>query len=101
MKLLAVPQRATKRDYVDVHALMTLGRMPLPDMIASFRQKFPTGDARSAVRALGYFADVEKLAMHEMLNRTTWEDVKAGLSRALERLDLERALRGRQLDRSR
>jgi hypothetical protein len=86
MKLLAMTQRATKRDYVDIHALVTSGALSLGSMLDSFRAKFPTGDSEAVVRALGYFGDVDKGPMPEMLNKTTWQMVTRDLGRALERL---------------
>jgi hypothetical protein len=93
MKLLAITQRATKRDYVDIHAMLTTGKMSLGSMIRGFARKFPTGDPSAVVRALGFFGDVDKGPMPEMLNGTTWETVKRDLARHLARLDLDQALR--------
>jgi len=92
MKLAAVAQRTTKRDYIDVHALMKAG-LDLEAQVGAFQEKFPKADARVLVRALGYFADVDKEPMPEMLVKTTWDDVKRELTRALERFDLPRALK--------
>lgn len=84
MKLAAVMGRATKRDYVDIHALLTLARMPLSAMLDAFRSKYPQADHRPALHALIYFADVEKQQMPIMHERTSWEDVKAGLVKAVD-----------------
>jgi hypothetical protein len=92
MKLLAITQRAVRRDYVDIHALLTQGGMSLEAMVYAFHQKFPTGDPAGVVRALNYVGDVDKGIMPEMLNRTTWEKVKKDLARAMEGFDLARAL---------
>jgi len=53
------------------------------------------------VRALSNFGDVEKAPMPEMLNGTTWEQVKRDLARALDGFDLTRALSGRHEKRRR
>jgi hypothetical protein len=87
MKLLATCGRATKKDYVDLHALMTAGRLSLPAMVAAFVAKFPTGDPQAAVRALGCFGDVEKQSMPPMLLATTWKNVKDALARAVASFD--------------
>jgi hypothetical protein len=91
MKLLAIAQRAVKRDYVDIHALLTIGEMSLEAMVRAFEKKFPTGDPSVALRGLAHASDVDKGPMPEMLNGTTWEHVKRDLARALERFDLTRA----------
>ncbi len=95
MKLAAVTQRSLKRDYVDVHAMMTLGKLSLETQVGFFHSKFPAADAALVVRGLGYLADVEKGAMPIMLNGTKWETVKGEIARALDRFDLSRALSGR------
>jgi hypothetical protein len=87
MKLAALCGRATKKDYVDVHALMSLGRMPLSAMASAFAMKYPTGDPIAAVRAVGYFQDAEKQTMPAMLNKTTWKNVKDRLSRSVATFD--------------
>ena len=94
MKLAAVCQRTTKRDYVDVHALMKSG-LSLEAQLSAYHEKFPKADPTIVVRALGYFGDVEKEPMPVMISRVTWEQVKRDLTRALERLNLDRALRMR------
>ena len=96
MKMLAVTQRAVKRDYVDIHALLVLGEMLLETMVQAFHQKFPTGDPVSAVRALTYVGDVEKGPMPEMLNDTTWDQVKKDLASAVARFTLTPAPSGRK-----
>ncbi len=105
MKMAAVISRTTKRDYVDVHALLTTARVSLEAQVAAFHEKFPKGDPTTVAKALGYFKDVDKAPMPVMLNGATWEVVKKDLTRALERFDLTRALklksrhRGPDLDR--
>ncbi len=84
MKLAAVMARATKRDYVDLHALLTLAGMSLDEMFEAFRAKFPDSDPRPALRAMTYFVDVDKQRMPIMQAGPTWEDVKAGLLEAAE-----------------
>jgi len=90
MKLAAVSQRSMKRDYVDVHALMTIGKMTLERQLGFFQQKFPKADSSIVVRALGYFTDVDKGPMPEMVAFTKWDVVKRDISRSLRRLDLSR-----------
>jgi hypothetical protein len=84
MKLAAVMGRATKRDYVDVHALLTAVGMPLSVMLDAFRAKYPRADHRPVLRALTYFGDVESQQMPVMHSRTTWKEVKAALVRAVD-----------------
>ena len=90
MKLVAMVQRAEKRDYVDIHALLTEGKMSLGAMFRALARKAPQLDPEVAHRALGYFADAEKTKMPRMLNGTTWERVKADLSREAAKLAVRR-----------
>lgn len=96
MKLAAVCQRTTKRDYIDIHALMKSG-LSLEAQLSAFHEKFPAGDPALVVRALGYFADVDKEPMPAMISPVTWDQAKRDLTRSLERLNLEHALRTRCL----
>jgi len=54
-------------------------------------------DPALVVRALGYFADVDKEPMPAMISPVTWDQAKRDLTRSLERLNLEHALRTRCL----
>ncbi|MBN2574773.1 MAG: nucleotidyl transferase AbiEii/AbiGii toxin family protein [Deltaproteobacteria bacterium] len=83
MKLVAVVQRAEKRDYVDIHAILLAREMSLAEMFRALVKKSPQLDPKVAQRALGHFADAEKTKMPQMLNATTWEKVKADLAREL------------------
>ncbi len=81
MKLLAIYQRGTKKDFVDMHALLETGYLTLGDMFAAFREKFGIDDTSEVVRALAYFGDTDELPMPHMLSGRTWEEVKHGLLR--------------------
>jgi hypothetical protein len=85
MKMTAIVQRAVKRDYVDLHVLFDLGRLPLGDVVTTMQRKFPGVDPSLALHAMAYFKDVEHQPMPEMLMKITWEGVKKGLVRVRER----------------
>ncbi len=85
MKMTAIVQRATKRDYVDLDALFRSRRVSLGDAISTMKKKFPGVDPSLALRALNYFRDVEQQPMPAMLVNTSWEDVKRGLARVRDR----------------
>ncbi len=50
MKMTAIVQRATKRDYVDLHAIFTSGRVELADTVSAMKTKFPGVDPYLALR---------------------------------------------------
>jgi hypothetical protein len=85
MKLLAIVQRGTKRDFVDVHALLENGQ-PLSGMVSDFGARFGVTDPMSVLRALVYFEDAEADPMPDMRTRVTWDAVRNRLEREVERL---------------
>ncbi len=85
MKMTAIVQRATKRDYVDLYAIFKNGSVDLGDAVSTMKRKFPGVDPSLAQRALGYFKDVDKQPMPEMVVKMSWNDVKAGLLRVRSR----------------
>ena len=85
MKLAAICQRSVKRDYVDLHTILTMGGVSMGALVSAWNHKFPGKDVGFALRALAYFADVEKARMPEMLSKTTWERVKADLQNLVAR----------------
>jgi hypothetical protein len=85
MKLAAICQRSVKRDYVDLHAILTTGGASIGDLVSAWNRKYPGKDVGFALRALGYFTDVDKARMPEMLSKTTWEKVKTDLEKLIAR----------------
>jgi hypothetical protein len=85
MKLAAICQRSVKRDYVDLHAILTMGGVSIGDLVIAWNRKYPGKDVGFALRALAYFADVDNARMPEMLSRTTWEKVKTDLEKLVAR----------------
>ena len=81
MKLAAICQRSVKRDYVDLHAILTLGGMSIRDLVSAWNHKYPGKDVGFALRALAYFSDVDKGRMPEMISKTTWETIKTDLEK--------------------
>ncbi|MGD0838369.1 MAG: nucleotidyl transferase AbiEii/AbiGii toxin family protein [Polyangia bacterium] len=81
MKLAAICQRSVKRDYVDLHAILTSGSVSVDDLTNAWNRKYPGKDVGFALRALVYFADVDKARMPEMLVKTGWDKIKAELEK--------------------
>jgi hypothetical protein len=81
MKLLAVAQRGSRKDFVDVYELLQNGAA-LPRMLEDFREKFKT-DSISALRGLTYFDDAETEPMPEMLNTVEWPTMKRAVAGAV------------------
>lgn len=81
MKLLAIAQRGSRKDFVDVHELLRQGSK-LADMLLDFRTKFQA-DSVSVLRGLSYFDDAETEPMPEMLNASDWSAVRGDVTRAV------------------
>lgn len=84
MKIEAVTNRGTKKDFVDVYFL--LKRFPIQQLLAFYGQKFPNGSAFNVIRSLSYFEDAEVQAMPEMLVPTDWEEIKARIGIAIRNI---------------
>ena len=81
MKLLAIAQRGSRKDFVDVYELLQSG-VVLRGMLEDFREKFKT-DSISALRGLTYFDDAETEPMPDMLKPLDWRELRAALGQAV------------------
>lgn len=85
LKLLAVAQRGTKKDFVDVYAICRHG-LSLGVMLECYRQKYAVDDIARVVFSLCYFDDAEPAPMPKMLVDTTWVEVKQSLQQWVKSL---------------
>lgn len=74
MKLLAVTQRGTKKDFVDVLAISR--QLPLAGMLECYRRRFGVTDTSRVLAGLCYFDDAEAEPMPMMLMPLEWDAVK-------------------------
>ena len=81
MKLLAVAQRGTRKDFVDLHAL--LERFSLAEMIGGFCRKYSVSDTSRLIYSLSYFDDAEADPMPEMLVDVDWPAVRKSVRGAV------------------
>jgi hypothetical protein len=79
MKLAAVAQRGSKKDFVDVFALG--GVLPLDEMLTLYRHKYGVRDVGHVLVALAYFDDADRERTPMLLQRQPWPDVKAVIRR--------------------
>ena len=77
MKLLAVAQRGTKKDFIDVHALSR--QMRLARMLDCYQTRFGVTDTSRILAGLCFFDDAEAEPMPVMLVPLDWETVKRDL----------------------
>lgn len=81
MKCIAVVQRGTKRDYVDMYFLNKM--FGLKKIFKWVAKKYPMYDIYHIKTGLIYFAEAENDVMPKMLVDCSWEEVKKELEKAV------------------
>ncbi len=81
MKLVAICDRSTKKDFIDLYELTKQGNM-LDTMFRWYDKKYHKleSNAFSIIRSLTYFDEAEEENMPEMIHPILWEDVKKFLA---------------------
>ena len=74
MKINAVTNRGTRKDFVDVARL--LEDHSLDEIFGWYRMKYPDANPALAMRSLSYFVDAETMPMPRMLVPFDWEEAK-------------------------
>jgi hypothetical protein len=77
MKLAAVAQRGSRKDFVDVFALGQ--RFRLAEMLGFYREKYGLEDWGHVLVALSYFDGADRERMPTMLERWSWPSVKSAI----------------------
>lgn len=78
MKLAAVAQRGSRKDFWDVYAL-ALRHKPLARMMDLYRRKFGISDLSHVLYGLTYFDDAEREPEPEVLWDISWAEVREAL----------------------
>jgi predicted nucleotidyltransferase component of viral defense system len=85
MKLKAIAQRGSKKDFFDLYFL--LDHLPLPDMLQLFSEKFKQQEIFHIIKSLTYFEDAEGYADPKVFDKTlTWKRVKNKIFKAVQGL---------------
>jgi nucleotidyltransferase AbiEii toxin of type IV toxin-antitoxin system len=82
MKLSAIAGRGSRKDFVDLYALLSTG-LTLVEMLDLYQQKFSTGDIGHMVMSLTYFDDAEEEEMPTMLWEVEWGEVRHSIEAAV------------------
>jgi len=87
MKLAAIMDRGTKRDFIDLYFL-TKNNISLDEMFVFYDEKFKALESNlySLLKSLTYFDDAEKSDMPEMLKKVSWKEVKEFLKKEVVRV---------------
>lgn len=85
MKLKAIAQRGSKKDFYDIHFLLEL--MPLSEMIQLFSEKFKQQEVFHIIKSLNYFEDAAQYADPVVFDKTvTWKKVKSEIQAAVKNM---------------
>jgi len=89
MKLVAISGRGSRKDFVDLYAMLRRG-VRLETCFADLPRKYPAGRANRyhILKSLTYFADAETEPMPRMLEPCPWRECKAFLIREARALIL-------------
>ena len=85
MKLSAIANRGSRKDFVDLWILLTRHRS-LAEYMAVYEEKFEARDVGHVVRSLVHFEDAERDPPLRLLVDIDWELVKRNLRSRVERL---------------
>ncbi|MBN2146389.1 MAG: nucleotidyl transferase AbiEii/AbiGii toxin family protein [Anaerolineales bacterium] len=75
MKLSAIAQRGSRKDFYDTHLLLRQ-HCSLTDALRLFQKKFSVSDISPVLYGLAYFDDAEKEPEPMLLDKITWKQVK-------------------------
>lgn len=77
MKIAAIMDRGTKRDFIDIYEMIRKG-MNLENIFKLYDQKYHTFETNefSIIKSLGYFDDAEASDIPQMIKEVRWEQVK-------------------------
>lgn len=86
MKLKAITQRGSKKDFYDIFFLIR--DYPLGDLLGFFKKKFTQYHIFHVIKSLYYFDDAEQYANPTVFDKKiTWELVKKTVKNAVDELD--------------
>lgn len=83
MKLSAITNRGTKKDFIDLFFLMK--EFPLKKMMKFYLEKYTEGNEFLVLKSLGYFNDAENEPMPYMFEQIDWQEVKAKIKQEVVR----------------
>ncbi len=85
MKLKAIAQRGSKKDFYDIFFLLNV--LPISEMLRLFSDKFKQQEVFHIIKSLTYFEDAEDYADPIVFDKTlTWEKVKSEVFKAVQGL---------------
>ena len=81
MKLNAIANRGAKKDFYDIHALLSC--FSLPEMLSFFEEKYQKMNSFTVTKSLAYFDDADLEPDPLSLVAITWDQIKADMKQIL------------------
>lgn len=77
MKIVAIMDRGTKKDFVDLFELANRG-YDIEKIFSFYQKKYGrfTNNIYSIIKSLQYFDDADKTEMPQMIKKVSWQEVK-------------------------
>ncbi len=85
MKLSALAQRGSKKDFIDAFALIRKHK-PLSDLLQLYQKKFDVSEIVHVLYGLSYFDDADKERSPRMLWDVSWKEIKKKLTEHVRNL---------------
>jgi len=82
MKIAAITNRGSRKDFVDLYFL--LDQFSLNEILANYKARINDGNEWMALRSLVYFEDAELQPMPEVFQDLSWDAVKRRISAAVK-----------------
>ena len=83
LKLSAIAQRGSRKDFIDIYALIKK-HITLDEMISLYQRKYKTTDIGHLLYALAYFTDAENEPIPVLLRDIDWETVKKTIQKQVK-----------------
>jgi hypothetical protein len=84
MKIAAITQRGSKKDFIDLYFL--LQQFSLPEILGFYEEKISDGNRWLALRSIPYFTDADQQPSPAMHIDVSWEEVKTTILHAVSQI---------------
>jgi hypothetical protein len=84
MKIAAITQRGSKKDFIDLYCL--LQQFSLPEILGFYEEKISDGNRWLALRSIPYFTDADQQPSPAMHIDVSWEEVKTTILNAVSQV---------------
>jgi predicted nucleotidyltransferase component of viral defense system len=92
MKLSAVAQRGSKKDFLDVYALLKR-HASLTELLNAYVRRYKIDDDLHLLQALSYFDDADPQRTPALLWKTTWPNVRQHIQDCIVKTSKQRQRR--------